>query len=323
MGSSTRQSLGGPAWRLAAEQHGVIARRQLLELGLSGQAIQHRIAKGRLHRVERGVYAVGRPELSTHGRWMVAVLSCGSGAALSHGSAAALWGIALERSRGIEVSVPVTSGRRRPGMRIHRRPNLRPSDVGLRDGIPVTTPVRTLIDLARFLDTARIERAINEADRLDLVDPETLHAALDTYPGHRGVGRLRVILGHRTFRLTDSELERRFLPQAKKAGLPMPLTRQHVNGFRVDFYWPDLGLVVETDGLRYHRTPAQQARDRLRDQTHTAAGLVPLRFTHAQVRFEAKHVLETLVAVARQLGGTDRSGTSARHRSSWCRPADT
>ena len=100
------------------------------------------------------------------------------------------------------------------------------------------------------------------------------------------------MLDRRTFRLTDSELERRFLPLARAAGLPVPLTRQRVNGFEVDFFWPDLGLVVETDGLRYHRTPAQQARDRLRDQAHTAAGLTPLRFTHAQVRFEPGHVRE-------------------------------
>lgn len=102
-----------------------------------------------------------------------------------------------------------------------------------------------------------------------------------------------------TFVLTDSELERYFLPIARRAGLGRPLTQARVNGFDVDFYWPELGLVVETDGLRYHRTPSQQARDRVRDQTHTAAGLVPLRFTHWQVRHERRRVQETLEAVAR------------------------
>ncbi len=101
--------------------------------------------------------------------------------------------------------------------------------------------------------------------------------------------------------MTDSELERQFLPLARAAGLPLPLTQQPLNGFRVDFYWPDLGLVVETDGLRYHRTPSQQARDRLRDQAHAAVGLTPLRFTHAQVRFEPNHVRDTLAAVASRL----------------------
>src|SRR5207245_6286281 len=158
-------------------------------------------------------------------------------------------------------------------------------------------------DLANGLDPSRLERAVNEADRLDLISPEALRLALDTYRGQPGVARLRELLDRRTFRLTDSELERLFLPLVTDAGLPTPLTRQHVNGFRVDFFWPDLGLVVETDGLRYHRTPAQQARDRLRDQAHLAAGFTPLRFTHAQVRFEAAYVRSTLLAVVRRLQG--------------------
>ena len=234
---------------------------------------------------------------------MAAVLGCGSRTVLSHGSAAALWGVGIEPTDWIEVSVSASSARRRPGVRVYRRPNLRSFDVTARDGIPVTGPVRTLIDLARRLDHAGLERAINEADRLELTDPETLLAALDAYPGQPGVGRLRDILGRHTFRLTESELERRFLPLAADAGLSPPLTGQRLNGFKVDFFWPHLALVVETDGLRYHRTPARQARDRLRDQAHTAAGMTPLRFTHAQVRFEAGHVRATLAAVVRRLEG--------------------
>jgi Transcriptional regulator, AbiEi antitoxin/Protein of unknown function (DUF559)/AbiEi antitoxin C-terminal domain len=301
MGSSTHQSFG-EAWRLAADQHGVIARRQLSALGLSGQAIQHRLSKGRLHRIERGIYAVGRPALTRRGRWMAAVLGCGSRAALSHRSAAELWGIGKAPPAWIEVSVPFASARRRPGIRVYRRPKLRPADCSVRDGIPVTSPMLTLIDIARHLGDADLERAINEADRLDLVAPESLIVALDDFPGQPGVGRLRDLLGKRTFCMTDSELERRFLPLVADVGLPMPLTRQRVNGFRVDFFWPDLALVVETDGLRYHRTPAQQARDRLRDQAHTAAGMTPLRFTHEQVRFDAAYVRSTLLTVARRLG---------------------
>ena len=101
--------------------------------------------------------------------------------------------------------------------------------------------------------------------------------------------------------MTDTELERRFLPIARRVGLPKPQTQGWVNGFKVDFYWPELGLVVETDGLRYHRTPAAQARDRVRDQTHTAAGLTPLRFTRAQVWFEPAYVQAVLQMVARRL----------------------
>lgn len=303
MGSQTHHSPNGRPWKLAARQHGVIARRQLLELGLSERAIKHRIATGRLHPIERGLYAVGRPALTRHGRWMAAVLGCGSSAALSHGSAAALWGIGREQADVVEVSVRHAHPHRRPGIRVHRRPALKTGDLDVRDGIPVTTPACTLIDLATQLGQGPLERAINEADRLDLIDPESLREAINSYRGQSGVARLRAVLDRRTFRMTDSELERRFLPLVRDAGLPMPLTRQHLNGFRVDFFWPDLGLVVETDGLRYHRTPAQQARDRLRDQTHMAAGLTPLRFTHSQIRFEPAHVRHTLAAVAGRTRG--------------------
>jgi very-short-patch-repair endonuclease len=114
----------------------------------------------------------------------------------------------------------------------------------------------------------------------------------------RGAAAVRKVLDYRTFTMTDSETELRFLPIAREVGLPVPLTQRWVNGFKVDFYWPDVALIVETDGLRYHRTPAEQARDRLRDQTHTAAGLTCLRFTRAQVRFEPGHVGAVLSAVA-------------------------
>ena len=232
---------------------------------------------------------------------MAAVLSAGSGAVLSHESAAALWGIAPEVPGRIDVSVPFDSFSHPSGVRIHRRYGLRPSDLTETRGIPITAAIRTVLDLAAQWDEARLERTVNEADRLDLVDPEELRDALGFYGGERGVARLRALLDKRTFRLTDSELERRFLRLVADAGLSIPLTRQRVNGFLVDFFWPDLRLVVETDGLRYHRTPAQQTRDQLRDQAHTVAGLTPLRFTHAQIRFEPKHVRDTLEAIMRRL----------------------
>jgi very-short-patch-repair endonuclease len=225
---------------------------------------------------------------------MAAVLACGDGAVLSHSSAAALWRIGFEQRSVIELSLPSPSRRRRPGLRIHRRPSLQKRDITTCHNIPVTTSIQTLIDLALRLDRRGIERAINEADKYDLVHPPGLREALDRRVGEPGVACLRRILDRRTFRLTKEELERRFLPLARRAGLSVPLTGQFVNNFEVDFYWPDLGLVVETDGLRYHRTPAEQARDRLRDQAHTAAGLTQLRFTHEQVRYEPEHVLAVL-----------------------------
>ena len=286
-------------WELAAGQHGVVARRQLLELGLSAKSIKHRLGKGRLHALFSGVYAVGRPEVGRHGRWMAAVLSCGPDAVLSHESAGAFWEIRERERRGIEVSVPATADPRRPGIVVHRRRALGP--VVRRDGIPVTNPVRTLVDLATRLRPNELEAAVNEADRLDLVHPDSLRASLDQLPIGPGIAVLRKLLDRRTFVLTESELERRFLPLTRRAGLAAPRSGETVNGFKVDFLWPELGLVVETDGLRYHRTPAQQARDRLRDQTHTAVGLTCLRFTHSQVAFEPDHVVATLAAVAARL----------------------
>jgi very-short-patch-repair endonuclease len=288
-------------WALARRQHGVVSRAQLQERGLGRHEIEHRLRTGRLHRVRKGVYAVGRPELTGRGRWMAAVLACGSQAVVSHETALALWGLGPDRGSMIHVSVPAQFDRRPPGVAVHRPGRLEPSDVTLRQRIPVTTPARTLIDLAAVLPARHVEAAVNAADKLDLLTPDRLRAELDRRPGQRGVGRLRRLLDRRTFRLTDSELERRFLRLVRSAGLPVPETGGWLNGFKVDFHWPGLGLVVETDGLRYHRTPAEQARDLLRDQAHTMAGLTCLRFTHAQVRYEPDAVRGTLAAVARRL----------------------
>jgi very-short-patch-repair endonuclease len=229
---------------------------------------------------------------------MAAVLSCGPGAALSHGDAGALYGIRPITSGLIHLSVPASSFPRRPGLVIHRRSEL---DITSYHRIPVTTPASTLIDLASQLNRNQLERSVNEADARDLVHVEALRSVLTEVSARPGVPVLRELIHHRTFRLTDSDLERLFLPIARRAGLDTPLTGQYLNGYKVDFYWPDLRLVVETDGLRYHRTPAQQARDRLRDQAHLKAGLVPLRFTHEQVAHDPNYVQATLAAVAARL----------------------
>jgi very-short-patch-repair endonuclease len=294
--------MSAPAWELARRQHYAIARVQLLELGMSPEAIRHRVAEGRLHRLRwRGIYAVGRPDLTRHGGWMAALLACGPAAVLSHRSAAALWGVFSYRPGPIDVSLPLDLARRRPGIRVHRRGKVVADHCTCRDRIPVTDIACTLIDLSACVPHPALEAAVNEADKLDLIDPETLRDKLVNFGPQRGVRGLRQLLDRRTFRLTDSELERRLLRIARQVGLSVPETGAWVNGFKVDFFWPDLGLVVETDGLRYHRTPAQQARDRVRDQAHLAAGLTPLRFTQAQVRFEPVQVERTLLNVVHRL----------------------
>jgi very-short-patch-repair endonuclease len=289
------------AWELAGRQHGVVARRQLLALGFNAREIEHRVARRRLHLVMRGVYAVGWPRLTPKRRWMAAVLACGDGAALSHRSAAALWGIGAERRGVIDISMMRRAELKRRGLRVRGRPSLTADRVTSHDGIPVTTPVQTLVDLSTELPPSGVERAVNEADKRDLIDPEALRAELDGFLGEPGAKALCSLLDKRTFRLSDSDLEVLFRPIAMEAGLLLPLTKQVVNGFEVDFFWPDLGLVVETDGLRYHRTPSSQTRDARRDRAHVLAGMTPLRFTHYEIKYESSRVRSELRRIATTL----------------------
>src|ERR1700760_93990 len=301
MGHQIHAARSRKTWDLVRRQHGVLTRQDLLGLGFSADAIKHRVATGRLHQISAGIYAVGRPELTPYGRWMAAVLSCGDGAMLSHRSAAELWGIGREWEGRIDVSIRRHSKIRRRGIKVRARESLPERSVVRRFGIPVTNPTQTLIDLATELKPVRLERAVNQADVHDLVDPETLRRALGGYLGMPGVKTLRTMLDRHTFRLSDSDLEIYFRPLALAAGFPLPLSKQWILGFEVDFHFPDHGLIVETDGLRYHRTPAQQARMVKRDQTHTAAGLRVLRFTHWQIAHAPEEVTEVLRKIRKLL----------------------
>jgi very-short-patch-repair endonuclease len=228
---------------------------------------------------------------------MAAALACGG--YLSHGSAAALWGIGPEW-RLIEVTVRKRSWPKPDGVLVRSRPSVPDIDVTIRDGIPVTTPARTVLDQAATpISDASLERLVNEVDsaRSLPLDAPALRNYCDLRPRTPGAKRLRALLDPDSFRLSDSELERLFRPAAIAAGLPQPLTKVMVNGYEVDFWWPDLRLVVETDSLRYHRTAIKQARDLKRDQTHIAAGLTPLRFSHWQIAHEPRHVTATLAKV--------------------------
>ncbi|MBS1886615.1 MAG: type IV toxin-antitoxin system AbiEi family antitoxin domain-containing protein [Actinobacteria bacterium] len=297
---------------MARRQHGLLTRQDLLALGFSLSAIRHRLATGRLHRVCLGVYAVGRKELTQEGSWMAVVLACAPDAVLSHGSAAALWGIGSEW-RLIEVSVRRRSWPRPAGIKIRSRPSLPDGDLTIHRGIPVTTPARTVLDqAATSISDASLERLVNEADAargMDL-DSGSLRRYCDLRSGEPGVTRLRRLLDPETFRLSDSELERLFRSLALAAGLPQPLTKVFVNHYEVDFFWPDLGLVVETDSLRYHRNAIKQTRDFRRDQAHIASGLTPLRFTHWQVVHEPRHVEAILASTRRTRYAGLRAETS-------------
>jgi hypothetical protein len=303
MAPTTHRARSSQAWRLAHRQYGVLARRQLLAIGFSPDAIKHRLRTGRLHRVRRGIYTVsGGLAPSREARWMATLLACGDGAFLTHLSAGSLYGVCEERPERIEVGVRHAHPIRQQDLRIRRRARVAREELGTLRGIPVTSPVQTMIDLATVQGPKTLLRSINEADARDVVDPERLRRALEDRPGEPGVPLLRSLLDRNTFVLSDEELERLFLPLALESGLSLPLTKEIVNGFEVDFYWPALKLVVETDGLRYHRTPSAQARDLRRDQAHTAAGYARLRFSHWQVAYEQDHVKRILTDTRRGLG---------------------
>lgn len=277
-------------WELVRGQHGVITRAQLHALGYTDEAIRHRVRTGRLFVLWPGVYAVGRPGVSPLGRWTAATLACTEGTALDGESAMALWGLRSGGREVIEIAMPDGRSHRLQGIRSRRVRGLA-AHVTERHGIPVLSLPLLFVRMAPRLSQDALEAAINEADKRDLIHVGDLRAALDELGGRPGVAKLRHLIDVATFRYTDSGLERAMRPIFRKAGLGTDyLTQEWVNGYRVDFYFPHLGFVIETDGGRFHRTAFQQTKDRYRDQAHTLANTAFLRFTHGQIRYDRPHV---------------------------------
>jgi hypothetical protein len=291
---------------LAARQHGVVARPQLLDLGLSSDLIDLRLRAGRLVSLHRGVYAWGHAQLRPEGRWMAAVLAVGPGAVLSHGHAAANWDLRPGLGGGVHVTLPGRTGRaRRRGIRIHRPELFDAADVDVHDGIPTTTVSRTLLDLAVTIRGRQLEQLVRRASQLRRFDLQELRAALERHPRHRGVPEMLRLIARMRGRGTEdlrSELEVHFLQLCDDHGLPHPIVNGHVAGVRVDFHWPSARLVVETDGFEWHATPSTFADDRRRDQRLTLAGYRVVRFTWDEVRGEPARVVRTLVALLSRPG---------------------
>ena len=262
--------------RIAARQHGVVLLAQLVSAGVTQRAVARRVQSGRLHRIHRGVYAVGHTRLSNEGIWLAAVLACGDGAALSHRSAAALWNL-LSASRGIiDVTVPGAGGRRkRRGIRVHRSSLLTPAATTRRNGIPVTTPARTLEDLRSVTTPDELRAAVRQAEVLGL--PLGAHAG--------------------DADLTRSELERRFLRLCHRHRIPTPEVNVRIGPFLVDFLWRDERLIAEADGYRFHRGRLAFEADRARDVELKLLGYTVVRFTHRQVMDEPSRVARTLRAL--------------------------
>lgn len=286
---------------LAEAQHGVVARRQLLELGLGEDGIDSRLRRGLLHRLHAGVYAVGHRVVPREGRWMAAVLAGGRHAVLSHHSAAALWGIRRPSNGAIEITTP-SKGRSRAGLRRHSI-SLPADEVTTEDGIPVTTVPRTVFDLAAVSSLDVVENALRQAEYLRLHDCLSLPHLLERYPGHRGARAIRQCLvrrsevpGH-----TRSWLEERFLPFLRKHQLPLPRLNAWIEvggrSFQVDCLWPQAKVVVELDGFAAHGTRIAFREDRARDRRLRVAGYGVTRIAPEQLEEEPRAIAADLRAL--------------------------
>lgn len=290
---------------MAARQHGLVSYRQLAAVGLSAKAVTGRVDKGRLHRIHRGVYAVGHVQRTSEAHWMAAVTACGSGAVLSHLDAAALWKIYEGEGAAVHVTRTTRAGRRLTGVRVHRARRLEPEDIAEKDGIPVTTVARTLVDLTDVLGSDRILRAIREAEFLRVLDLDALNAAVQRAHGRRRLGVLKQALAHHTpGQIVRGELEHRFLELMRTAGLPAPETNIKVQtrrrSYKIDCLWREHGVAVELDGRAAHARIAAFESDRRKDAALSAVGLHPVRFTWYRVTGEPTEVIAELEATFAQ-----------------------
>jgi very-short-patch-repair endonuclease len=260
---------------IAANQHGVISTAQLGSAGLTREAIAKRARSGRLHRLHRGVYAVGHSRVTFEGRCMAAVLACGDAAVVSHGSAAGIWRLLFPAPGPIDVTLAGNGGRKkRPGISIHRSRTLNAQVTRRRFGIPVTNAARTLRDIRRTLPQPVFRKALRRALDLRLIRSSGIAEA----------------------DLSRSELERLFLALCRLHRLPRPEVNVRIGSYEVDFLWRDRGLIAETDGFRHHGGRASFETDRARDAHLQSAGFRVVRFTYRQVK-EKTAVVQTLRAL--------------------------
>ena len=274
---------------IAGIQRGRVSRRQLLAAGISPGVIARLVRRQMIFRLHSGVYAVGHLAPIELGREVAALLAVGEGALLSHHSAAALWGLepAAAGDRLVHVLVSREPRRNLRGVKVHRTRVLGPQDVRMREGLPVTSPARTLLDIAGLVTDRQLERALDQArvERLlRTAELEELMARGFGLPGRRA---LAALVAHQAgSALTRSEAEERFLDLIRRAQLPAPEVNTRVHGYEVDFLWRAQRLVVEIDGFRFHSTRRAFEGDRRKDATLKAAGLATMRVTWDQIEHE-------------------------------------
>jgi len=270
--------------RIASLQYGCVHRQQLLDAGLLKDAVLRRLTSGRLTRIHSDVFLVGSQDLPRGGAEMAAVLQLRGDAVLGASSAAAMWGLVDDLPNVVEVILVARNAKPRPGVRMHRVATLDTHDIRWRRGIPVTSPARTLVDLAATLRPLELENALAQARLHRLVNDGQLLAALKRARGRKGTGALRSLV-NRTGPLaqTRSHYECRLLELIEAAQLPTPVTNVPVKGHIVDMLWPSMRLIVEFDGYAYHSDREAFERDRLRDQRLVASGYRVIRITARQL----------------------------------------
>jgi very-short-patch-repair endonuclease len=285
---------------LAGRQHGVVTRRQVLAAGVGRRAIERRVEWGLLQPVHRGVYALGGRPLRREAWWTAAVLAAGADAVLSHRSAAALWEMRNASPQRAEVIVP---RHRRSTARLLLHQVVLPTDeVTIERGIPVTTPARTLLDLAAVLSPQHLEAAFDEAQFRRLGSPTSLDALVARYPGRRGTRAIGTVLeNHRRNgeTVTRSLLERRLLALVDRHGLPRPRVNRIGPEGELDARWPEHRLVVECDGFAAHGTRRAFEQDRARDRALQVAGWRVIRITWRQLTEDADLIARQLAALLR------------------------
>ena len=293
---------------LARRQWGVVTRAQLSDFGVGDSGVRDWVQRGRLHRLHRGIYAYGHDRLRVEGRWLAAVLACGPAAVLSHGTAARMWEIRQSNSALIDVTVPSRAGRiRRKGIRIHRSGRLAPQEVTVRNGIPVTTVARTLLDLADVLDTQALRRAVTEAEYTNRFDLTAFNAVVQDNPGRRTRKLMTAAFEGRQHR-TRSPLEDRFLRFMDRWGVEEPECNAWIEGYEVDVAWTRVGLVVELDGVAAHGTRAAVRRDRRKDRVLWRAGFRTMRLTADALDAE-EEVLADLVQAGVRVASWPRASS--------------
>jgi hypothetical protein len=297
-------SVDGALAELASAQHAVFGLDQLRELGLSASGVRSRTTAGRLHRIHQTVYSlVPKVLLKREGLYMAAVIACGPGAVLSHRSGAVLhylrdWGYTR-----IEVTVPRRSRRSHKGILVHCSTTLTEADVTVVNNIPVTTLTRTLFDLAEVVDQRELERVFDQADIVKGLDGRAIDDQLARNPTRRGAKKVRRVLTEHYIGSTPTEndFEEDFLAISRGLGLPDPRVQFYIDPhdggplIRADFAWPDLRIVVETDGRKTHGTDQAFETDRRRDQRLVAAGWRVIRTTWRQIKNRPHELRETLL----------------------------